>query len=498
MSVTSLAEYVTGTSPRPLVIDLYCRLSTDNDGTTHTVDEQEARGRTQVEALGHVVGMVHKDHAKSAWNPKVIRDEWLVLMARLRNGEADGMWVRDLDRYTRKPREGEDLLELAAGGTLVLSKHGEHDLTSARGKHRFREDMNDGAYESDRISERTRDGLHAKAERGEVSPSLRGFARDGYLPREHKADLRVRVPEAQLEAERAAVRDLVDGLLADTTTLGATAREWNAKGLRTAKGGLWDAANLHQMLKAPSLAGLIRSRGMYVGTMPGEPAVDRATWDRLMLKFKSRGRGRTATTYVLSGVLRCGLCDSPLYGRPVVKQTPYPDGAQRRQYWCQKRPKGGGCGRLTIDWRFADAVVEQMVVERLEDPQNAEQMARHSARVTEAAEVIRAEVLALETEKVALGKKVGTGGWTMAMVDRGVANYQALIDEAEARLRTLGTPGSPVPPEQVRERWAKANVQGRRALVAKAFPNGITVQPTAKRGGVNGKAALDPERLQPR
>lgn len=84
------------------------------------------------------------------------------------------------------------------------------------------------------------------------------------------------------------------------------------------------------------------------------------------------------------------------------------------------------------------------------------------------------------------------------MVDRGVANYQALIDEAEARLRTLGTPGSPVPPEQVRERWAKANVQGRRALVAKAFPNGITVQPTAKRGGVNGKAALDPERLQPR
>jgi site-specific DNA recombinase len=113
------------------VIDVYARLSRDNDGTTRSVDSQVEDCRYAVDEHaddGWVLGEVWRDHARSAWNPRVVREEWNRLMARLESGAADGVIVYDLTRFTRKPVEGERLIALAERGLVVASLENTYNL----------------------------------------------------------------------------------------------------------------------------------------------------------------------------------------------------------------------------------------------------------------------------------------------------------------------------------------------------------------------------------
>jgi hypothetical protein len=57
-----------------------------------------------IERRGARVGESFKDNSLSAWNPRVVREDWNRMMARLESGESDGVWVYDVSRFTRKPR----------------------------------------------------------------------------------------------------------------------------------------------------------------------------------------------------------------------------------------------------------------------------------------------------------------------------------------------------------------------------------------------------------
>ncbi|MGH3815095.1 MAG: hypothetical protein ACRDUV_22065 [Pseudonocardiaceae bacterium] len=59
-------------------------------------------------------------------------------------------------------------------------------------------------------------------------------------------------------------------------------------------------------------------------------------------------------------------------GRPRAWLKPYPDGAVRRQYWCQPGAVRGGCGRIAVDQRELDRHAGALVVRILADPRHAE------------------------------------------------------------------------------------------------------------------------------
>src|SRR6187431_17517 len=104
----TLAAEVTGTSPEPIVIDLYCRMSYGDDGTVFKCEDQEKQGRESVEEWARqqgltfgtdvVIGEVVYDHALSAWKPKVIRPGFNKIMARIEGQVSHGVWIRDVDR----------------------------------------------------------------------------------------------------------------------------------------------------------------------------------------------------------------------------------------------------------------------------------------------------------------------------------------------------------------------------------------------------------------
>src|SRR6266568_3527364 len=137
-----------------------------------------------------------------------------VLMDRLERGVSGGVIVFDLERFSRQPKDGERLIELAANGLVVLDSESEYDLRTANGKKAFRDAINAAAYYSDRLSTRSARGKKLKAMAGEPNGSVRpfGFEDDRVTQREDEAAILRELTTRLLDGE------LPDALVADLNT----------------------------------------------------------------------------------------------------------------------------------------------------------------------------------------------------------------------------------------------------------------------------------------
>jgi hypothetical protein len=132
-------------------IDIYARVSRLRDADKTTTTAQVSECRSVLGERGLPTGKVHVDDGKSAWNPDVHRPGWEALMGRLESGQAGGMIVYDMERFTRQMEEGMRLMKLAERGLLVLDSDAEFDLTTATGKKNFWEAIVAANYYSNRL-----------------------------------------------------------------------------------------------------------------------------------------------------------------------------------------------------------------------------------------------------------------------------------------------------------------------------------------------------------
>jgi site-specific DNA recombinase len=472
-------------APGYIVMDVYARRSFAVDGSTIHEDEQAEECIERIEETpGWVLGKVFKDPALSAWNPKVVRPDFEEMMKRLEAGVSTGMLVWDLTRFSRKPPEGERILARAEDGIVIASLSTTYNLVSAEGRKAFRNKMNDNAYESDIISERSRRGIRLKAKRGKPINTTRGFGRDGYLPRPKREDgsydtdaLRVRVPEETLARERAAIQDAARRILSGEQQ-SVIAEEWNEAGLLTLNGSRWDSGTLRHMLESPSVGGLVGhkpggAKEWKIVADNGDGPLDRETWEALMRTFSSRRRGRPAEKHLLSGILVCGECGAKMYGRPRKNHPGV------REYFCQMRNTNDGrvgCTRVSIEASFADGLIEEMVVRRLSDPKHADRIAKVAAKVKEEHDRLRAERDRINGEMDSIAAKAGTSArWTADRVDAALANYEPELARVQEQIDRLELEPEQFAGVDAQADWTKASVAGRRLLIKRAFPKGDLV-----------------------
>jgi DNA invertase Pin-like site-specific DNA recombinase len=478
------------------IIDLYCRISEDydGDGGTRSVDDQEADGRLTLAESGvccYQVGEVWKDPDLSAWNRRVTRPEFGKMMERLRSREADGVWFYDATRFSRKPEEGQPLLDLAEDGLIVLSGESEYDLREPEGRKHFRDDLNNAAFESDRIQKRTRRGKRLKVKvRGRSNAAFRGFGRPGRVTRPSEVagldpeQPRPMFPEADLMREQSVIAEVV-GLILGRRSLDSCADLLNERGFTTIYGKRWSGAALKQTLRAPSLCGLLEYKGEIIEgkLLPGPHALSVDRWRELQEFLDARRRGAPAEFYALSGIASCGKCGAPLYGRPEVSKKPYPDGSVRRSYWCQpirrQRAVVVGCGGVSIDWQFLDEAVKEAVFVKLGDERNSARLAAQHA----AGEESRQNLLAKIEKRRALGRdfasKYGAGDIEESEYEAFSAGNRKLIGELRRQLDELDVPSAPsVSPDDLEEAWGESLAR-RRGLVQEAFPR-LTILPATR------------------
>ena len=150
------------------------------------------------------------------------------------------------------------------------------------------------------------------------------------------------------------------------------------------------------------------------------------------------------------------------------QHAPYPDGEVARQYWCQKREgRDGGCGRLSVDQRFADAVVTEATLARLGDPRHVDRLAQQAAKVAATREAIATEIMRLTDEGVAIASKAIS--WGTARVDAAMAPIDRRLTELRAQLDGLDESPEEAPLSaaagDVAQTWELADTDKRRAIL---------------------------------
>lgn len=264
---------------------------------------------------------------------------------------------KGLFRYViawKSSRLGRNMLEamindarLRELGVRTLYAEEDFDDTAA-GRFALRNMMNVNQFYSENMAEDIRRGMHDNAEKCRVNGKV------GYGFRKGEDGKYTIDPK-----EAAVVREIFErvSLSEPFVDIGA---DLNARGIKTASGGLWTKSSFQNLLLNE------RYRGVYLwGTTRVEGGIPRIVSDVLfyrvqeVLKTKKHVRGRhvAAGEYLLTGKLFCGHCGSPMIGLSGTSRN----GDKYYYYVCQKKRTEKTCKKKNVRRDF----LEQQVAEAI-------------------------------------------------------------------------------------------------------------------------------------
>lgn len=328
-----VAMQTTATSINTVKAAMYLRQSLDSYGNEVRVGDQRADlTRLCVQRAWPYTEYKDNDFGASVRMPGSAkmskkRPAFTRMVADVKAGRINAIVVWDADRLVRHPREGEDIIDLAdVYGVQLVTFTGDFDLSTPSGRANFRMKCVFARMEMEQKAMRQKDanGKRAEAERAPWWPSRPfGYAapadRDtglwwtvkrikGQPPRFNT--ISKHPTEAKLLRE--AYRRFNAG-----TTLRTIANDWNKGGVTTPRGNRWTGAQVRALLLAARNAGLREYRGTVIGTGTWPAVVTQAVWEQAVRTLSDPARSMGAPRvrkYLLSGIARCGLCQSPVLG----------------------------------------------------------------------------------------------------------------------------------------------------------------------------------------
>lgn len=328
---------------------VYCRISSDREGRELGVQRQQEDCQAMAERLGYVVVEVYQDNDISAsTRSKKARPQYKRMLADAKAGAFDLVIAYTSGRLTRKPREHEDLIELAEEHKTRFEyvRSPSFDLNTAAGRRVARIMAATDAGEAEDIQERVMRQHDQKAAAGEWFGGRRPF---GY-----EADgVTVRLDEAR--HVRQACEQIVNG-----ASLRSLVQELNAAGSTTSTGAAWSGRALSRVLQRPRNAGLMEHRGQIVGKASWPAIVPETLWRRACGILSDPARTTTTgntVKYLGSGIYRCH-CGAVVRAHTTSGGSP---GRRRKlkSYVCSEHRH---LGRNVSE---VDALVREFVIERL-------------------------------------------------------------------------------------------------------------------------------------
>jgi len=353
-------------------------VSLDRTGEALAVARQEQECRKLAKSLGLRVVQVYTDNDISATTAKV-RPGFEAML----DAQPTAIIAWHQDRLLRLTRDLERVIALNVPVYTVTA--GTLDLTTPAGRAVARTVAAWSQYEGEQKATRQ---VAANVQRAASGVHL---GRVGYGYRREGSGMVLDPDES--EAIREAVRRVLDG-----ESLRSVCRDFNERGVaapRTAERNrareraraekrpvptystpdpLWNSTTLKQMLLRANLAGLIVHRKQVVGRTPADAPriIDEDTHERLKAVLTNPAR-RTSPAgrepkYLLGGIARCGRCGGVMV-RQVGRMTTTKSGGSKRQppsYACVE------CYRVRRKQEDVDAVVEGIVVGRLQMPDAAQ------------------------------------------------------------------------------------------------------------------------------
>jgi len=453
----------------PRIAYTYLRISSDRDGDELGVERQRASLRDLIERQGWVHGREFCDNDQSAFRGKR-REGYEGLLSAVRAGECDVLVTTEMSRFTRHPRELEDLVDLieATGVQVAAQRAGHIDLSTSGGRVMARILGAMARMESEQMGERIRSKMAANAKAGKPSGGPRPFGYD-----------RVNGKLVLNKAEAKLIRGWADAILVDGATVSSIVTDLNAKAVPTVRGGIWTGPTINQILLSPRVIGMTGSGGEPVAEGDWPKILDRKEWEQIRGVLQSRRRGPQPRASLLANMIVCGDCGTKMAGASR--------GAKPRQYVC---PKGRrGCGKLSIMAGPVDDYVVGLVLGAASTANlsmvRAERHVKDSQRFV--AEVAEDEQLLSDLAADLGARRLTRGEWISAR-----AEIEARLTRNRAALQAVGA-GDRLPADLVRvdaEKWETLAFEEKRAIIG-LFIDRVTVM----RSGRTGRT-FSPQRLR--
>lgn len=273
-----------------------------------TVRDQIRKCREFAKFKGWVVGDRHvfKDEGISGWSGKD-RPGWLSLERAVDAREVDAVIVFQISRAARNTGRLYDFLKLCRERDVEFVSANEGlDTSTPMGRMMVTVIGALAELESEIKSERVLQGLGRKRELGEW---IGGRIPYGFRQERVKGNLVSEQREAKLIQEAASRFLAGQGLQ-------TIAKDWNKRGIKTKRTGVWSATTLRNVLMYPEHKGV---------------TLTHKDFDRVGAKLDQQAAGITprGDRYLLTSLLRCGACEQPMVGQPK-------EGIRR--YICNKGP----------------------------------------------------------------------------------------------------------------------------------------------------------------
>lgn len=444
-----MTQQVAADTPQ-LLAGIYCRMSADREGRELGVARQEEDARVLAERRGAVVADVYIDNDISAsTRSRKSRPEYKRMLTDAATGKIQVIIAYTSSRLTRKPREHEDLIELAErhGTQFWYVRSPSFDLNTSAGRRVARILAATDAGEAEDIQERVGRERLQQAKQGKWAGGRRpfGYEADGVTVKPDEAD-----------EVRAAVTAVLGG-----SSLRALVGDLNARGVTTSTGGRWGARELSRVLMRPRNAGLRQHQGKEFGPAIW-PAIVREDLWRGAVAILSDPNRRTspgpARRWLGSGLYRC-FCGDPV-------RVHSPSSSQRYahpSYTCEAK-------HVYKTARDVDRLVSAVVVERLGRDDAVDLLAEDSpADIGDALEQAAAARVRLDELAALFAAQVITA----SQLATGSADLRAQLDAAEEQIaaasRVSVLAGIPLGTSDVAKVWERLPLDRKRAVINRLF-----------------------------
>ncbi len=233
---------------QPIIVDLYCRVSTDPQEDNTSLDEQEAAGREYCRANGLIIGMVHRETFSGYLYRE--RKKLSLMRERYRDGKIQGVVIRTLDRLSRSQTHVAILMEEMEHYGITLHSVKEVIDDTPMGKFARMVLAFVAEMEREKIMDRTVTGKINKARDGKVvsgNKALYGWkwVHNGKGERDYLV----------LDEEKAAVLQQAGQEYADGVSLRQILKRLEAEGVSGPGGGRWYPRTLRHTLTDPRMTG---------------------------------------------------------------------------------------------------------------------------------------------------------------------------------------------------------------------------------------------------
>lgn len=421
---------------------IYARISLDLDGEGLGVARQVEDCTAKAKALGWDVADTYTDNDVSA-SKDVERPEYARMLADLTAGTIGAVVVYDLDRLTRKPAELETFIDLAdKHGISLANVSGDVDLTSSSGRMIARIKGAVARQEAERIGERVK--------RQKMQRAMSGVPHKG-RHRLYGYDSEWNVIEAEAAIIREAFKRRASG---ESTT--AIARDFTARGVTGINGKPLSHGVLVRYLQTHTYAGQVTFKGEVVADSIYPALIDLDTFNAAQANIANDSKGTNTRRYLLSGILLCRYCLSPMKGNP-----------SNHMYRCSTTY--GGCGRLSVRIALADKWVTWAAMQKAnETPKTPERVRDYDAEVADLDESIKRAQEAFEA-----------GIYTLKEAQTKIAQYRAGIAEA-TKAKAQAVPRHNFATQKYMD-FKRMNLSQQRAFISTYLEN-VVVGPSISRG----------------